>query len=153
MATLGKFKKENGVYEGVIERITYPGLPTRILPVQAKSATDAPDYPVYRSQSEVGAAWKKKTRTRKRYLVGYSTTRHSRKRFSGADWSWSARITSCSGPANNPDFRPLHSPGGPHLLNEGRKKPPHRTSELGMSAGCRPGAPTSAESRQVYRSS
>ncbi|SCB37715.1 DUF736 domain-containing protein [Rhizobium hainanense] len=69
MATLGKFKKENGVYEGAIESITSAPLPARISPVQTKPNSDSPDYRVYRGAAEVGAAWKKKTRAGEHYLV------------------------------------------------------------------------------------
>ncbi|MGP4691982.1 DUF736 domain-containing protein [Agrobacterium cavarae] len=69
MATLGKFTKENGVYEGVIESITCAALPARISPVRTKPNSEAPDYRVYRGEAEVGAAWKKKTRTGEHYLV------------------------------------------------------------------------------------
>ncbi len=69
MGTIGKFKKEGGVYEGVIESMTSAALPARIVPVQSKPNAEAPDYRVYRGESEVGAAWRKKTRAGDRYLV------------------------------------------------------------------------------------
>ncbi|TCA32887.1 DUF736 domain-containing protein [Rhizobium leguminosarum bv. viciae] len=69
MATLGKFTKENGAYEGVIESITCAALPARITPLRSKPNSEAPDYRVYRGKAEVGAAWKKKTRAGEQYLV------------------------------------------------------------------------------------
>ncbi|WP_165823564.1 DUF736 family protein [Metarhizobium album] len=69
MGTIGTFKKDGGTYEGVIESITSAALPARIVPVQSKPNAEAPDYRVYRGKSEVGAAWRKKTRSGDRYLL------------------------------------------------------------------------------------
>lgn len=68
MGTLGRLKKAGLVYEGSIESITFGPVPVVISPI-AKATAEAPDYRVYRGQSEVGAAWKKKTQEGNRYLV------------------------------------------------------------------------------------
>ncbi|WP_281978775.1 DUF736 domain-containing protein [Pseudorhizobium flavum] len=69
MATLGKFKKAEGGFEGTIEGITTAAAKVRIQPVQAKPNNSAPDYRVFRGEAEVGAAWRKKNREGQRYLV------------------------------------------------------------------------------------
>ncbi|WP_179875531.1 DUF736 domain-containing protein [Sinorhizobium sp. BJ1] len=69
MATLGKFKKAEGGFEGTIESITTAAAKVRIQPVQAKPNSLAPDYRVFRGEAEVGAAWRKKNREGQRYLV------------------------------------------------------------------------------------
>jgi uncharacterized protein (DUF736 family) len=68
MGTLGKFKKSGSFFEGTVESITFGPSPIKILPI-AKPNPEAPDYRVYRGQSEVGAGWRKKTKEGVRYLV------------------------------------------------------------------------------------
>ncbi|TLX16199.1 DUF736 family protein [Rhizobium sp. MHM7A] len=68
MGTLGKLKKTGVTYKGLIEGITFGPVPVVISPI-AKANPEAPDYRVYRGQSEVGAAWKKRTQEGNRYLI------------------------------------------------------------------------------------
>jgi uncharacterized protein (DUF736 family) len=51
-----------------IEGISFGPVPVIISPI-AKPNIDAPDYRVHRGRSEVGAAWKKKSREGGPYLV------------------------------------------------------------------------------------
>lgn len=84
MGTLGKLKKTGVTYKGLIEGITFGPVPVVISPI-AKVNPEAPDYRVYRGQSEVGAAWKKKTQEGNRYLIVTLDDPASRHR-SNAGW-------------------------------------------------------------------
>lgn len=68
MGILGRLKKTGQIYEGSIEAITFGPVPVVISPI-AKPNTDAPDFRVHRDRSEIGAAWKKKSREGSRHLV------------------------------------------------------------------------------------
>ena len=67
MAIIGSFTKEQAGYSGTIETLTCVAS-VRIVPVKKPSA-QAPDYRLYRGQSEVGAAWTKAAKHGRTFLV------------------------------------------------------------------------------------
>lgn len=69
MAIIGTFTKSTDGFEGTLEMITCPPSPMRILAVASKPNDQAPDYRVHRGDSEVGAAWTKRGKNGRTYLI------------------------------------------------------------------------------------
>jgi uncharacterized protein (DUF736 family) len=68
MTTIGKFtREENGGFTGNIATLTIKAK-VAIKP-SAKTVENAPDYRVYASDVEIGAAWSKVSETDKPYLA------------------------------------------------------------------------------------
>lgn len=68
MAVIGNFIREKTGFSGTIETLTCSPATVRITSVAKPSAT-APDYRLYRGESEIGAAWSKRSRNGREYLV------------------------------------------------------------------------------------
>jgi uncharacterized protein (DUF736 family) len=67
MATIGSFKKsENGDYAGAVKTLTL-NVKARITPVE-KNNDKAPDFRIYASRTEFGAAWRKMSNEGREYL-------------------------------------------------------------------------------------
>lgn len=69
MASIGTFTYENGVYVGVIETLSCAPAPVRFEPVTVKPTALSPDYRVFRGASEIGGAWGRFTKSKRRYLA------------------------------------------------------------------------------------
>lgn len=67
MAVIGKFKAAGPGFEGRIETFLEV-LEVRIEPASG-GAQAAPDYRVFRGDAEIGAAWNRQTKAKRRYLA------------------------------------------------------------------------------------
>lgn len=68
MAIIGSFTRSEGGFEGTVETLTCPPVPVLIIAVQRRNP-QAPNYRVYRGGSEIGAAWAKKAKSGRSYLI------------------------------------------------------------------------------------
>jgi uncharacterized protein (DUF736 family) len=68
MAIIGNFVREGAAFSGKIETLTCASALVTIAPV-AKATAHAPDYRLYRGDSEVGAAWSKIAKNGREYLT------------------------------------------------------------------------------------
>jgi uncharacterized protein (DUF736 family) len=68
MAVIGHFIREKTGFVGTIETLTCGPASIKIEGV-VKANVNAPDYRLYRGQSEVGAAWSKKAKNGRSYLI------------------------------------------------------------------------------------
>lgn len=66
MAVIGKFMATGPGFEGRIETFL-TALEVRLEPVGGAQA--APDYRVFRGDAEIGAAWNRQTKAKRRYLA------------------------------------------------------------------------------------
>lgn len=67
MAVIGKFRAMGSGFEGTIETFL-AALEVRLEPAGG-GAQAVPDYRVFRGDSEIGAAWNRQTKAKRRYLV------------------------------------------------------------------------------------
>ncbi|WP_119304749.1 DUF736 domain-containing protein [Dongia deserti] len=69
MAIIGTFTTADDGYVGTIETLACAPAPVRITRVRIKPNQQAPDYRVYRGNSEIGAAWAKTGKAGQHYLI------------------------------------------------------------------------------------
>lgn len=66
MATIGTFTKTDNGYTGAVKSLTL-NVKARIAPTE-KTNDKAPDFRIFAGQTELGAAWKKKSNEGREYL-------------------------------------------------------------------------------------
>lgn len=68
MAIIGTFTATGDRFDGTIETFT-SAMAARFEPTGAAEGVAAPGYRVFRGASEIGAAWTRRTKARRRYLL------------------------------------------------------------------------------------